>query len=498
MSKQVLLLILDGWGLNQDYPGNAVARAKTPHFDKLWKDQPTAVLQASGESVGLPEGQMGTSEVNHFTIGAGRIVFQDLVRINRAIADGSFFKNEMLISACQHAVANQSALHILGLVSDGGVHSHIDHLIALVKLAKQHKVKKVFIHGFTDGRDTSPHGSLEYVPQLEDALKELKCGQLVSLVGRYYAMDRDKHWDRTQKAVDLLTQGRGSQYDNAVRALSASHAHQITDEYIEPIWLSADTSAAIQANDSVIFANFRNDRPRQLTEKLRELALPNLLFTTMTQYKPEYGVPIAFSPISSDHTLGEVVAAAGKTQLRMTETEKFAHVTFFFNCKREEPYESEDRLMLDTHNVRTHDEKPEMRALDIAQQLVTTLKNNQYDLIVVNICNADMVGHTGNIDAAIRACEAVDQALGMIVPVAKQQGYHTIITADHGNADEMIDQATNEILTQHSLNPVPLIVVSPTVKQLNRSEGLLSDIAPTILKLMGLSEPIEMTGTSLI
>lgn len=497
---KVLLIVLDGWGINEEYQGNAISLAKKPFYDSLWHNYPHLELEASGLSVGLPEGQMGTSEVNHFTIGAGRIVYQELVRVNQAISDQTFFTNEVLVNSCQEAVKRDKPLHILGLVSTGGVHSHQDHIIALVELAKQQGVKEVFLHAFTDGRDATPQSGITFLQEVEQKMNELGLGRIVSIVGRYYAMDRDHNWDRTDMAFDLITQAKGEQFTNVTEAMQASYKAQITDEFVTPKTIVPEglDPVRIMENDVVIFANFRNDRPRQLTERLLEKGPRNIHLTTMTQYKPDYPVKVAFGPQNTSRFLGEVISEHGLKQLRVTETEKFAHMTFFINCKQEKPTLGEDRLMFDSNSdIKTHDERPEMKAMEIAQAIVEDIQNDRHQVIFTNLCNADMVGHSGNIPAAIKAVETVDSALSMIIPVALEHSFDVIITADHGNADEMLNEKTGEMITSHSLNNVPFILISNRYKQLAKNSGSLIDVAPTILRMLELPIPTEMTGTSL-
>lgn len=496
--QKVVLVILDGWGLYKEYPGNAVALAKTPHFDHLWEKYGNAVLTCDGESIGLPEGQVGTSEVNHFTIGAGTVVFQDLVRINRSIADESFFANDALVGACQWAKNHRSRLHIMGLVSDGGVHSHEEHLYALLDMARREGVSEVLLHVFTDGRDTRPTSSIKSIRRLEEKIADQHLGKIVSIVGRYFSMDRDHNWDRTDKAFNLLTKAQGTPASSPQAGITASHQTDLTDEFIEPIWLG-DKDDVLKANDALIFANFRTDRVRQLTERILDQGPKPIYFATMTKYNPAYNVEVAFPLVSIETTLGEVLANAGLKQLRVTETEKFPHMTFFFNCKREEPYEGEDRIMLDSYSdVKTHDQKPQMRASEIADQIIEAVQNGSHDVILANICNADMVGHSGIVEAGIKACEAADKALGRIAEATLKAGYALLVTADHGNADMMIDEETGGPHTSHTNNPVPFIVVDKKCEKLARTSGTLIDIAPTILAILGVSKPSAMTGESLL
>lgn len=499
-NSKVLLAVLDGWGINKDYPGNAITQAKTPFIDGLWEKYPHTKLDASGEAIGLPAGQMGTSEVNHFAIGAGRVMHQDLVRINEAIADGSFYKNPALIKTFSHVKKFESTLHVWGLVSDGGVHSLQTHLEATVAAAKRFGLKKVAVHVVTDGRDTAPESGVVFVKKLVENLEKIGVGQIVDIVGRYYAMDRSQNMDRTQQAFQLYTQGKGKILKNPLTAIQQSYDAQVTDEFITPISIKSTNNlvGTIGANDGVVMVNFRNDRPRQITQLLLGANISNLLMTTMTVYQPDFQVEVMFAPIKVKNSLGEVISRAGLKQLRITETEKFAHMTFFLNCKREEPFEGEDRFMFDSYSdIATHDERPEMRAPDIAQQITDTLADETYDVIFTNICNADMVGHTGNIPATIKACEAVDRALAQLVPVASERGYTVIITADHGNAEEMLTE-DGQMITSHSCNQIPLIIVNDQLQSLTKEGGKLADMAPTILTLLCLDIPEEMTGKSFV
>lgn len=499
MQNKIALIILDGWGLNKEYPGNAITLANTPTFDRLWQEYPSAVLKADGESVGLPEGQMGTSEVNHFTIGAGKIVFQNLVRINKAINNESFFSNEALLKACQHAKKHNSALHLIGMISDGGVHSHQEHTYALLRMAKDQGVKKVYIHLITDGRDSLDHNSIKYAAELQDKIDEIGVGKIKSVIGRHFAMDRDKNWDRTNSAFNLFTKAEGALYNSVLEAITESYDRDLFDQYIEASWIDGKEEGTVNKNDAIIFSNFRDDRMRQIVRRFIESSPKNVHLTCMVKYHPAYNIPVAFENVSVDTTLGKIISENNLTQLRVTETEKFAHLTFFLNCKVEEPYEGEDRIMLDSYSdIKTHDERPEMRAADIAEEIVQDMKTQKHDVIFANICNADMVGHTGNIEAAMKGCQAVDQALDRIVTTALENDYDLLITADHGNADEMLDEETGDIITCHSLHPVPLILVSEKYKQLQRENGLLVDLAPTILTMLDLPIPDDMTGESFV
>jgi 2,3-bisphosphoglycerate-independent phosphoglycerate mutase len=502
-SAKVMLLILDGWGLYKEYEGNAIELAKTPFFDELWQKYPTAVLEASGESVGLPQGQMGTSEVNHFTIGVGKVLFQDLVKINKAIDDGGFVENVAFNQQFDHVLKHQSTLHVVGLLSDGGVHSHQEHIHALVKAATEKGVKRVLVHVITDGRDTSPHGGSGYLQKLETVLAELGVGKVASVGGRYFAMDRDNNWDRTDKYMTMLLKGDAPRFSSARKVIDASYEKQTTDEFIEPALIEAAVGEnySIQPNDAVIVANFRSDRPRQLVQRLIEAKLDNVPLVTMTNYNRDFSthVSVAFPPDEKPISVGQVIADAGLKQLRTAETEKYIHVTYFINGKREDKLPGEDHLKYDSYtDIPTHDHRPAMRTPDIATGMVKALAENKYDVVIANLCNADMLGHTGNIPAAIEGCQTVDAALTKIVPAALAKGFTILITADHGNAEVMIDPETNEPMTSHTTNPVPFIVVSETYDKLTKSSGSLADIAPTMLEILGLPKPQGMTGHSFV
>lgn len=497
---KVLLVVLDGWGIAPAGPGNAILQAKTPFFDSLWEKYPHTKLDAAGEAIGLPPGQMGTSEVNHFAIGAGRVIHQDLMRVNEAIADGSFYTNKALLKTFEHVKKADSVLHVWGLISDGGVHSLQTHIEATVKAAQRAGLKKVALHVVTDGRDTAPESGVNFVEKLEENLQKIGVGQIVDVVGRYYAMDRARNMDRTQMAFDLYRQQKGQVFSSAIEAIRASYTNGVTDEFIKPVVIESqrDFTGTFNENDGVVMVNFRNDRPKQIMELILGAGFTNLAVTTMTVYQPDYPVEVAFPPVKLETSLGKVLSDAGLKQLRITETEKFAHMTFFLNCKREEPFEGEDRFMFDSYSdIKNHDERPEMRAPDIAQQITDVVKDEAYDVIFTNICNADMVGHSGNIPATIKACEAVDRALAQLVPAAREHGYTVIITADHGNAEEMLTD-DEQMITSHSCNQVPLIIVSEEVKSLAKEGGKLADMAPTILKILRLETPAEMSGQSFV
>ncbi len=495
--NKVLLIIMDGWGYREEVKGNAIALANTPTFDALWNQYPHAIIPASGLAVGLPEGQMGTSEVNHMVIGSGRIIYQDLVKINTAITDGTFFKNQVLIDAMEHVKKNGSTLHLEGLLGTGGVHSYSTHMYALLTLAKQIGVQNVCIHVFTDGRDTPPKSGKQFLTELEEKMQEIGVGRIASIIGRYYAMDRDTNWDRINDAWQMLAKGTGRPYATTTEAIEDAYTRGETDEFIQPSVIGTPTT--IKESDSVIFVNFRSDRAVELTKKTLDAGIPNLHFVAMTQYRAEFDCPVAFPPEIVKNTLGEILENNRVKELRITETEKFNHLTYFFNSKKLDAFEGEDRILLDSYSdIKTHDERPAMRTPDIAQAILDDIEHEKHQFIATNMCNADMVGHTGNMDATIKGIETIDTALSTLVPRALEHGYSVIVTADHGNADEMITKKTGEMITSHSLNPVPLILISNTYKKILREGLTLADIAPTILEIFGIEKPIEMTGTSFI
>jgi len=481
MKPRLCLVILDGWGIRGESEGNAILAAKTPNYERLWHGNPHAVLEASGEAMGLPKGQMGTSEIGHLTIGAGRIIFQDLPKISQAIKSGEFFRNQSLIKLMSRVKKQHKILHLFGLVSNGGVHSHEHHLYALIKMAKDLGLTKVLVHAFTDGRDCPPRSGLGFIEDLEKQVK------IASVAGRYYAMDRDHNWERTEKVYRLLTYGRPGQ-KTASEIVKQSYAQKITDEFVRPA--RTKFFRPVKAGDGAIFFNFRNDRPRQLLERFLTKG-PKLDWLTLTRYKPDYPVAVAFPPEELKQSLGEVISRAGLKQLRLTETEKFAHLTFFLNCKREEAFEGEDRIMIDSYSdIATHDEKPQMRAREITQEILQAMGKKTHEVIMANLCNADMVGHSGNFPAIVKAVETIDECLGRLSEAAKANHYDLLITADHGNAEEPT--------TYHSTNPVPLIIQSDRVAQVKNDEGGLVDIAPTVLALLDLPVPPVMTGRSLV
>ena len=509
MSQKVLLMILDGWGMTQNPEVSAVAQAKTPFMDALPHQYPNAQLLTHGPHVGLPDGQMGNSEVGHMNLGAGRIVYQDLAKINRAVEQGSIDQEPELQKAFDYAKQNGKNIHFLGLLSDGGVHAHIDHLKALIKAAAKAKVPHILVHGFTDGRDVDPKSAPSYIEALQPTLAQTGA-QLASLIGRYYAMDRDQRWERVKKAYDLLVRGVGEVTTDPITALQDSYLKGITDEFIEPMVIqntlsdhSESRDTTIKSGDVVIFFNFRTDRGRELTQVLSQNAFEqfdmeplDLYYCTLTNYDDTFkNIKVVYDKDNLQDTLGETIAKAGKTQIRIAETEKYPHVTFFFNGGRETPFEGENRLLCPSPKVATYDLKPEMSAFDIRDKIMAEIAQESADFICLNFANPDMVGHTGDINAAIKACETVDQCVSQIVPLALEHGYSTLIIADNGNSETMInpDGSPN---TAHTTNPVPLILVDQRIKYIR--SGVLGDIAPTILKLMDLDIPEAMTQSPLI
>ncbi|MCI1999681.1 MAG: 2,3-bisphosphoglycerate-independent phosphoglycerate mutase [Clostridia bacterium] len=508
--KTTVLMILDGFGLSERTEGNAIKLAKTPVYDGLSKKYPFVKGYASGLDVGLPEGQMGNSEVGHLNIGAGRIVYQELTRITKAIEDGDFFKNEALLKAAENCKKNNSAFHIFGLVSPGGVHSHTNHLYALLKFAKDNGLDKVYVHAFMDGRDTAPDSGKKYMANLESKMREIGVGKVATVSGRYYAMDRDKRWDRVQKAYDAITASKGEKYESADKCIAKSYESGVTDEFIVPAVIkdSNGKTVAVNDNDSVVFFDFRPDRARQITRAFcdddfsgfkREKRPENIVFVCFTEYdKTIKNKLVAFEQQKIDNTLGEYVSDCGKKQLRIAETEKYAHVTFFFNGGVETPYKNEDRILIPSPKVATYDMKPEMSAFKITEKLIENINAEKYDLIVINYANSDMVGHTGKLDAAVKAVEAVDKCLGEVVEAVVNTGASMFICADHGNSEQMIDYNTGEPFTAHTTNPVPFILVNYTDGIGLRDGGRLADIAPTLLEMMNMKIPKEMTGKSLL
>ncbi len=500
-NSKAMLIILDGWGINPDPKVSAIAAANTPFFDKLWNEYPHATLKTYGENVGLPEGQMGNSEVGHLNLGAGRIVYQDLVKINKAIDDGSFFNNSALINAFEYAQKNGKSVHLLGLVSDGGVHAHIKHLFALIDMAKKYNVP-VFIHAFTDGRDVDPHSGKGFIKTLLEKIKNSNV-RLATVTGRYYAMDRDKRWERIKKAYDALVSGTGKKTQNPLQAIEASYQSGVSDEFIEPIVITdkhGNPSGTIRPGDAIIFFNFRTDRGRQLTEALTQKDIPEygisplpLHYVTMTNYDDTYkNIYVAYPKEDLKNTLGELVSEAGKTQLRIAETEKYPHVTFFFSGMREAPFPGEKRILIPSPKVATYDLKPEMSAYEVTDALLKELSRDAPpDLVVLNYANGDMVGHTGVFEAAVKAVEAVDDNLSRLVPKALEKGYEIILLADHGNADVMVNEDGSPN-TAHTTKPVPVIFIS-NKRNIPVREGILANVAPTLLKILNLPRPEGMT-----
>lgn len=503
MSKKALLMILDGWGIGDHGKDDVIFNTPTPYWDYLVKTYPNSQLQASGENVGLPDGQMGNSEVGHLNIGAGRVVYQDLVKINLACRDNSIMKNPEIVSAFTYAKNNGKSVHFMGLTSDGGVHSSLDHLFKLCDIAKEYNIENTFIHCFMDGRDTDPKSGKGFIEQLHEYTKK-STGKIASIIGRYYAMDRDKRWERVKEAYDLLVNGTGKKAECMVQAMQESYDEGVTDEFIKPI-VNADVDGTIKEGDVVIFFNYRNDRAKELTVVLTQQDMPeagmhivpNLQYYCMTPYDASFkGVHILFDKENVENTLGEYVSSKGLKQLHIAETEKYAHVTFFFNGGRETPYEGEERILVASPKVATYDLKPEMSAYEVKDKLVAAIKEDKFDFIVVNFANGDMVGHTGIYGAIEKAVAAVDACVKDVIEAAKATGYEAIIIADHGNADHALNEDGTPN-TAHSLNPVPFVYVTEN-KVAKVENGRLADVAPSILKIMELEAPKEMTGEVLI
>lgn len=503
--RPVCLIILDGFGVAPAGRTNAVTDAKKPNYDSYTATYPHTTLSAAGPDVGLPAGQMGNSEVGHLNIGAGRIVYQDLTRISKAVADGSFGANPVLVGAVDEAKAAGAALHLMGLLSDGGVHSHNTHLYALLRLAKDRGLEKVFIHCFLDGRDTPPRSALKYVKELEDELEVIGVGRIATVSGRYFAMDRDNRWERIQSAYQALVSGQGARAGSATTAVEEAYEDGANDEFAPPTVI-AGVDGRIKDGDSVIFFNFRSDRARELTAALtqpdfdgfdRLPAPPKVFFVCLALYDIDFQLPVAFGPEPLTNILVEAISARGLRQLHVAETEKYAHVTFFFNGGLEEPYPGEERVLVPSPKVATYDSKPEMSAPEVADKVVAAVDSGAYDFIVVNFANCDMVGHTGILSAAVRAIEAVDKALGRVVEAVRRRGGAVIITADHGNAEQMVE-ADGKPRTAHTVNRVPMVYISGDRAAALKPGGRLADIAPTILTVMGIPVPAEMTGRSLL
>jgi 2,3-bisphosphoglycerate-independent phosphoglycerate mutase len=512
MARQLTaLIIMDGFGLSDIRDSNAVEIAETPNFDRLWKSFPHVPIHSSGLDVGLPEGQMGNSEVGHLNIGAGRIVYQEFTRITKAIRDGDFFENKAFLDAVAHVKKYSSRLHLMGLVSEGGVHSHIEHLYALVELAKKQGLSQVYIHAFMDGRDVPPASGKSTLETLDSKLRQLEFGKVATVSGRYYAMDRDRRWDRVQKAYNALVLGEGEIADSSAEAMDQSYNRNETDEFVKPtvILEKGKPVATISENDAIIFFNFRPDRARELTRSFiepsfgefeRKKGYFRVKFVSMTQYDATFeNLTVAYEPQSLTNTFGQYISEKGKTQLRIAETEKYAHVTFFFNGGVEVPNPGEERVLIPSPKVSTYDQQPAMSAPEVTEEAVKRVLSSKYDVIILNFANCDMVGHTGDLSAAIEAVETVDVCLGKVVDAIQKVGGTALITADHGNAEQMVDYATKEPHTAHTANIVPFILVNNKMKgAVLREGGRLADIAPTMLDLMGLEKPKEMTGESLI
>lgn len=500
---KTLLAILDGYGIAEDTTVSAVDRANTPYLDSLFDRFPHSELSASGLDVGLPEGQFGNSEVGHLNIGAGRIVWQELTRVNRDIQEGGFYSNRVLLDAAESA-KKSGKVHIMGLFSDGGVHSHNEHLFALLRFFKQQNIDNVYVHAFTDGRDTSPHGGAAYAEAFQKEAKKAGTGKLVSVIGRYYAMDRDRRWERTRMAYDLLVRGTGRQIETASQAFSDSYESGITDEFIKPVLLDADPDTRIGRGDTVIFYNIRGDRARQITTALTDPEFdsfdtekePGLHYVTFTQYDKRFTrVRVAYPPVSLRNTLGEVVSCHGLRQLRIAETEKYPHVTYFFNGGVEEPYAGEDRKLIPSPKVATYDLQPEMSAPELTDTLVDLLTGAEYDLVILNYANPDMVGHTGDFEATVKAVETVDRCLERVVEAAVSRDYRIIVIADHGNADKMVED-NGSPHTAHTTAKVPFLVINAP-NTIRVRDGVLADVAPSLLRLMEIDQPEEMTGRPL-
>ena len=509
MKKPVVLTIMDGFGINRETSGNAIFSANTPRLDKIFRECAVTEIGASGLDVGLPDGQMGNSEVGHTNIGAGRVVYQELTRITKSISDGDFFDNEAFKGAIENCKKNDGALHLMGLLSDGGVHSHNTHLYALIKLAKQSGLERVFIHGLLDGRDVPPASAADYIDELEAKLKEIGCGKVATVMGRFYGMDRDNRWERVGKAYAALVYGEGIIADDAAAAVRRSYTVKdeegkfLTDEFVLPTVIKG--TERIKSGDSVIFFNFRPDRAREITRTFvdddfkgfeRKGGRQKVYYVCMTQYDASMpNVEIAFKPESLENTLGEFLSKKGMTQLRIAETEKYAHVTFFFNGGREVMFEGEDRILVNSPKVATYDLKPEMSAFEVCDKVCEAIESGKYDVVILNFANCDMVGHTGIFDAAVKAVETVDTCVGRVEDSTLKMGGVMLLTADHGNADRMVD-TDGSPFTAHTTNPVPFAVIGREVKL--REGGRLCDISPTIIKLLGLKQPEEMTGESIV
>jgi 2,3-bisphosphoglycerate-independent phosphoglycerate mutase len=506
--KLAALIILDGFGIRDEEKGNAVKHAKKPNFDRYWNKYPHNQLEACGEAVGLPEGQMGNSEVGHLNIGAGRIVYQSLTRVNKSIKEGDFYDNDVLVNAVQHAKKNDKSLHLFGLLSNGGVHSHIKHLFALLELAKKHDLEKVYIHGFLDGRDVGQRSAKEFIDQTENKMNELGVGKIATLTGRYYSMDRDKRWDRVKKAYDAMVYGEGPAYSNPYDVIEDSYKNEIYDEFVLPSVITEENGepvAKIEDDDAIIFYNFRPDRAIQISRTFANKDFRDFdrgehpptinHFVCMTNFSETVDGDVAYKPVNLDNTVGEVLSQNNIKQLRIAETEKYPHVTFFMSGGREEEFPGEDRILIDSPKVATYDLQPEMSAYEVTDALLDDLDQDKHQAIILNFANPDMVGHSGMLEPTVKAIEAVDECLGKIVDKIIEKGGHAIITADHGNSDEVVTM-DDKAMTAHTTNPVPVIVTKEGAEL--RSGGILADLSPTLLDLLDVKKPEEMTGSSLI
>ncbi|WP_158768772.1 2,3-bisphosphoglycerate-independent phosphoglycerate mutase [Paraglaciecola sp. L1A13] len=502
--KTLALIIMDGWGHREDTANNAIAHANTPVLDRLTKETTNTLISASGMDVGLPGGQMGNSEVGHVNLGAGRVVYQDFTRVTKAIEDGDFFENEVLVSNVDKAVEQGKAVHIMGLLSPGGVHSHQDHIFAMIKLAVKRGAKKVYLHAFLDGRDTPPRSAKASLEAADNVFAELGVGKTATLIGRYYAMDRDSRWDRVEKAYKVIAKGEGAfNVASAVEGLENSYAREENDEFMQPTVIGE--AVPIEAGDTLLFMNFRADRAREISRPFVEADFNDFdkgkhidlgAFVMLTRYAESIDAPAAYPPVPLVNVMGEWLASHGKTQLRISETEKFAHVTFFYSGGKEDLYEGEERILIPSPKVATYDLQPEMNSKELTDKLVAAIESGKFDAIICNYPNGDMVGHTGNFDAAVKACEAVDTCIGRVVEAIKKVGGDCLITADHGNAEKMADESTGQAHTAHTSELVPFWHVGQ--KTTARSGGTLSDVAPTMLHLMGMEQPPEMTGTPIV
>ena len=506
-NKRVLLCIMDGWGIdNQDDETNAVKLSKEQNVQRLEKEEIFTTIHADGEYVGLPAGQMGNSEVGHLNLGAGRIVYQDLSKINNAIKDGSFFKNEKFMNAVEHVKKNNSSLHLYGLVSTGGVHSSLDHLLALIKMAADNGLEKVYVHAFLDGRDTPPASACTYLQTVEDELKKYNLPKIASVVGRYWIMDRDNRWERVEEGYNCLLLGEGNKADSAIDGVKKSYEEEVTDEFVKPIVCGGEETR-IKDNDAIIFFNYRPDRAREISKAInfenfdgfdRKAVRKNLYYVTFTKYDETFTFPVAFEKTKMENILGDVLEANGINQFRTAETEKYAHVTFFFNGGLEEPNEHETRVLVPSPKVATYDMQPEMSAYEVCENVLNAIENDKYGFILVNFANPDMVGHTGVVEAAAKACAVVDECVGKIAEKCKKYGITMLLTADHGNAETMVNHETHKPHTAHTTNPVPFVLINADKKYKLRNDGALCNVAPTVLQLLNIEIPKEMSYGSMI